>query len=96
MLRKSLEQATHGPEPFLRGDGGVGETDELGDACGRHRSNVVTAEGGGDAPLRFCRRVVLGDARDLPDDLEHWPERDAFAVGKTAPGETGRVVADLT
>ena len=38
--------------------------------------------------------VLLGDAGDPLDDLQHGPERDALAVGKTAAAEHGGGIAD--
>ncbi len=93
-MGKCLEQAAYRPEALLRRGGGVCEADELGNARGRDRSDVVALEGSGDASLGLFGGVFLADARDLLDDLQHGPERDALAVGKAAAGEDGGVVAD--
>ena len=58
LVRKRLEQAPHCPEPFFCGHGRVGEADELGHARGRHRSDVVAAEGCGKPPLRLFGGVL--------------------------------------
>src|SRR4051812_25751317 len=87
---QGFEEPAHGPEHLLRPGGRRGEPNELPNELGRTVRVGTVAHQPTQLGLGLVEGVLVPDASCLPDDLADGPERDAGAVGKTAPGQYRR------